>query len=213
MNELERVLVLAPHTDDAELGCGGTVARFIQEGKAVHYAVFSIAAKSLPAGWPEDTLVKEQRAAARALGFSEADLGRVRIFDFEVRTFPSHRQEILELLVQARNELRPDLVLLPSLHDVHQDHTTVAQEGIRAFKKTRVLGYELPWNNLTFDHQAYVTLAPDHVEAKARALDCYASQKHRGYVDAEYVWSLARVRGPDVNTTYAEAFEVYRWIL
>lgn len=212
MKDWKRILVLAPHTDDGEFGCGGTIARLVKRGQAVHYAVFSTAAKSLPPGLPADILAKEQVAAVRALGFTDADCERVRIFDFEVRTFPSRRQDILELLIQMRNELHPDLVLLPSLHDIHQDHITVAQEGLRAFKQTTVLGYELPWNNLTFDKQAYVSLERHHVEAKVRALDCYRSQKHRGYANAEYVWSLVKTRGLDVNVEYAEVFEVYRWV-
>jgi LmbE family N-acetylglucosaminyl deacetylase len=212
MKEFGQILVLAPHTDDAEFGCGGTVARLVEEDRTVHYAVFSTAAKSLPPGWPQDTLAKEQMAAVRELGFTDADCERVRIFDFEVRVFPSRRQDILELLVQVRNELRPDLVLMPSLHDVHQDHVTVAQEGLRAFKQTTVLGYELPWNNLRFDKQAYVSLKQYHVEAKVRALNCYQSQKHRGYADAGYIESLAKAHGLDVNVAYAEVFEVYRWV-
>jgi LmbE family N-acetylglucosaminyl deacetylase len=213
MNTLKTVLILAAHTDDAEFGCGGTVARFREEGRTIHYMVFSTAIKSLPVGLPEDTLDREQRAAFCALGFSSADLERLRIFDFDVRTFPSRRQDILELLVVARNELQPDLVLLPSLHDIHQDHQTVAQEGLRAFKHTTVLGYELPWNNLSFNNQAFVALERRHVEAKARALSCYASQQHRGYANPDYVWGWAQTRGISANCAYAETFEVYRWMI
>ena len=55
----KRILVLAPHTDDGELGCGGAVARFLEEGREVYQAVFSAAARSLPEGLPSDTLVRE----------------------------------------------------------------------------------------------------------------------------------------------------------
>lgn len=212
MNEFDQVLVLAPHADDAEFGCGGTVARLIEEGRTVHYAVFSQAVRSLPAGFPQDTLRKELEAARRALGFTDVDADRVHVFDFQVRTFPTYRQEILELLIELRDEIQPDLVLLPSLHDIHQDHATVAQEGIRAFKRTTILGYELPWNNLTFNHQVYIPLRKRHIEAKVQALSCYESQKHRNYANVDYIWSLARTRSIDVNVEYAEVFEVYRWI-
>jgi LmbE family N-acetylglucosaminyl deacetylase len=174
--------------------------------------VFSHAVRSLPEGFPRDTLVRELEAARQALGFSDQDADRVHVNDFDVRTFPTHRQEILELLIELRDQIRPDLVLLPSLHDIHQDHATVAQEGIRAFKRTTILGYELPWNNLTFNHQVYVPLQQRHIEAKARALSCYQSQKHRNYANVEYIWSLAKTRSIDVNVEFAEVFEVYRWI-
>ena len=64
----ERVLVLAPHTDDGEFGCGGTIARLLDGGADVRYVAFSIATKSLPEGFPPDTLAKEVRAATAAIG-------------------------------------------------------------------------------------------------------------------------------------------------
>jgi LmbE family N-acetylglucosaminyl deacetylase len=213
MNDFESILVLAPHADDAEFGCGGTIARFLEEGRDVYYAVFSKAVRSLEENLPEDTLIQELTAARQALGFTAIDTERVHVFDFEVRTFPVYRQEILEILIEMRDQIQPDLVLLPSLHDIHQDHATVAQEGIRAFKRTTILGYELPWNNLSFSHQVYVSLRRRHIEAKARALSCYESQKHRNYANVEYIWSLAKTRSIDVDVEYAEVFEAYRWIL
>ena len=76
------------------------------------------------------------------------------VHDFDVRTFPDHRQAILELLIEIWNDWQPDCVFQPSLHDVHQDHQTIAQEGLRAFKRTTILGYEIPWNNFDFSYQA-----------------------------------------------------------
>ena len=66
---------------------------------------------------------------------------------------------------------------MPALVDLHQDHKTIAEEGLRAFKRTTVLAYEIPWNNLNFSHQAYVRLEPRHVEKKVDALACYARQR------------------------------------
>lgn len=213
MNKFDQILVLAPHADDAEVGCGGTIARFLEEGSTIHYMVFSTAAKSLPPEFPEDTLRKEQTAAFLALGFSEDDLDRLNILHFDVRTFPSRRQYILELLILAKLGINPDLVLMPSLNDIHQDHQTVAQEGIRAFKHSTVLGYELPWNNLTFNCQAFVALKFNHTEAKRKAVRCYESQQHRISMSSSHIWSLAEIRGVSAHCEYAEAFEVYRWMI
>ena len=129
-----------------------------------------------------------------------------------MRTFPAHRQEILEILIRLKEEIQPELVILPSVHDIHQDHHTVAMEGLRAYKRTTILGYELPWNNYTFDHQVYVPLEEGHIKAKVQALKCYESQQHRNYANEDYIWSLARTRGIDINSAYAEVFELYRWI-
>ena len=83
-------------------------------------------------------------------------------------------------------------------------------EGLRAFKRTTILGYEIPWNNFDFAYQAYVALEKRHLERKVAALAKYASQQHRRYADPEYVWNLARVHGINVNRDYAECFQVYR---
>ena len=205
-----RALVLAPHTDDGEFGCGGTIARLVEAGAEVHYHAFSSASRSLPEGFPADTLVHEARDATTALGI---DPERVSIHDFDVRTFPTVRQEILEILVAANAEIAPDVVLMPSLGDIHQDHETIAREGMRAFKRTTLLGYEIPWNCFAFRRDAYVALEPRHLDAKVTALGHYRSQQHRNYANEEYIRNLARTHGIESGRELAEVFEVYRWIL
>ena len=209
IERFSNVLVLAPHTDDGEFGCGGTMARLIESGSRVTYAAFSTAAKSVPEGFPRDILKHEVRAATGVLGIREDDL---RVFDFEVRTFPTVRQDILEEMIVLQQELDPDCVFTPALVDLHQDHKTVAEEGLRAFKRTTVLAYEIPWNNLNFNHQAYVHLEQRHVDKKVEALACYASQGHRNYTREDYIRNVAFTRGIDVGCDFAEVFEVYRWI-
>jgi N-acetylglucosamine malate deacetylase 1 len=202
-----RALVLAPHTDDGEFGCGGTMARLAEAGCEVRYVAFSIATRSLPTGFPPDTLAREVREATFELGIPESCL---TVHDFDVRTFPDRRQDILELLVSLWEDYRPDIVFQPSVHDVHQDHQTVAQEGLRAFKRTTILGYEIPWNNFDFSYGAYVALEERHVQRKVAAVARYASQQHRRYANEEYVWNLAKVHGTNVNRPFAEVFQVYR---
>jgi len=203
----ERVLVLAPHTDDGEFGAGGTMARLVEEGADVRYVAFSIATRSLPEGFAPDALAREVKEATAELGIPPDNL---TVHDFDVRTFPQRRQDILELLVALWEEWRPDAVFQPSLRDIHQDHQVIAAEGLRAFKRTTIFGYEIPWNNFDFSYQAYVSLAQSHVERKMAALAKYASQQHRRYCDAEYIRNVARTHGINVNREYAEVFEVYR---
>jgi LmbE family N-acetylglucosaminyl deacetylase len=209
VNGWRRALVLAPHTDDGEFGCGGTMARLVEEDAEVRYVAFSIATRSLPEGFAPDTLAREVGEATAELGIPAEHL---TVHDFDVRTFPDHRQEILELLIELWNDWEPDVVFQPSLHDIHQDHQTIAAEGRRAFKRTTSLGYEIPWNNLDFAYQAYLALERRHVERKEAALARYASQQHRRYANPEYVWNLARTHGINVNREYAEVFQVYRLI-
>jgi len=206
----KKILVLAPHTDDGEFGCGGTMARLLAEGCEVHYAAFSSAEKSLPPGADPQLLVKELTAAMRSLGVSEQ---RLHILDYAVRDFPQHRQAILDDMLQLRAAIDPDLVLLPSVNDTHQDHLTVAQEGFRAFKDRTILGYEIPWNNRTFNTESFVLLDRKYIDAKVTALLCYKSQLDRFYANESFIRSLAVTRGTQIGAPYAEAFEVVRWVI
>lgn len=210
MIEKKRILVLAPHTDDGEFGCGGSIAKFIEEGSHVYYVAFSIAEESVPDGFPKNILDLEVREATGILGIPSANLIVLR---YSVRKFSYVRQEILEDLVRIKKDIRPDLVILPSPHDLHQDHHTVAVEGMRAFKQVSMLGYEVPWNNMTFNNQAFVKLKKSHLELKIKALEAYKSQSGRSYATADFVRSLAVTRGIQIGTEYAEAFEVMRYVV
>ena len=148
ITKFKNVYVLAPHTDDGELGAGGFISKLIEEGANVYYFAFSTAEKSVPDGFADDILSVEVKKATSKLGIKKEN---VIIYNYEVGKLNYARQEILEDLINHRKKLRPDLVLMPSLNDIHQDHSTIAQEGLRAFKNTTVLGYELIWNNLTFN--------------------------------------------------------------
>ena len=204
-----RVLVLAPHTDDGELGCGGTISRMVEEGREVYYAAFSTAAESVPPPFPPNILEKEVREGTKVLGIPAANL---LVYKYRVRHLPDMRQEILEELVRMKSEIDPATVFLPSAKDLHQDHQTIHLEGLRAFKTVTVLGYELPWNNLSFDYRHFCVLTRAHVQTKVAALRCYQSQQHRPYTQEDFIWSWARTRGGQIMVEYAEAFDVLRWV-
>jgi LmbE family N-acetylglucosaminyl deacetylase len=205
-----RVLVLAPHTDDGEFGCGGSISKWIDEKKDVYYIAFSSAEKSVPEGRPKDILKKEIREATKVLGMKKENL---ILLNYPVREFPGYRQEILEDMIKLGEKLKPELVLLPSTQDTHQDHQTVSQEGFRAFKKISIIGYEMPYNNLNFSTNLFVTLEEEHIDRKIAALKCYKSQLNRIYANDDFVRGLARVRGTQIGVGYAEVFEVIRWVI
>jgi len=205
-----RILALAPHADDVALGAGGTVAKWIEEGKEIFHVSFSNCEKSVPESLPKDILEREVKGATEVLGLASKNS---YIYKFEVRRFPEFRQDILEIMIDLREKLKPDLVLIPSLKDVHQDHQTIAAEGTRAFKNINILGYELPWNIMIFSPQLFVTLGKKHLDKKMQAISCYQSQNHRRYVSEEILFGLARTRGVQIDCDYAEAFEAIRCIL
>src|SRR5688500_2258387 len=128
------VVVLAPHTDDETLGCGGTIAKFIEAGRDVDVFAFSCGSSN----------ESEFKSACRVLKATP------HVLNFKTREFPAVRQAILDKLIEIRKEFKPSIVFLPATSDVHQDHQVISQEGIRAFKHATIYGYEAPWNSFTF---------------------------------------------------------------
>lgn len=204
------VLILAPHTDDGELGCGGTIARLIREGHEVHYVAFCNCDESLPDGLAPGTLRDEVMRATKVLGIPAE---RVSVLDFPVRHLAQHRQAVLQRMVELSRDLEPQLVFCPTREDLHQDHGLVAVEALRAFKARTILGYEMPWNNITFDANFLVTLTDEDMDLKVAALAEYESQKHRPYITERFIRGLAHSRGVTIGRELAEAFTLYRGVL
>lgn len=210
MTPFHKILVLSAHTDDAELGCGASIAKWIKQGKEILYIAFSAAEESVPKEFPNDTLRKEVMESTSKLGIA---YDHVRILNYRVRRFPEFRQNVLNDLIQVKEEFQPDLVLIPSKQDIHQDHQVVTMEGVRAFKFNTILSYELPWNCLEFHNVCYSRLDEEHVMKKLEALKCYVTQAHRAYFNKDFIYGLAVTRGVQSNTAFAECFEVIRWML
>ena len=208
-----KILILSPHTDDAELGCGGAIAKFIEEKHKILWIVFSTAEESLPKGSPKDTLKKEFLKVVKNLGLNEKNY---KIHNFKVRHLQENRQDVLEELIKVRDEFKPELVIIPSLNDYHQDHQVVANEAVRAFKtNASIIGYELPWNHVSFDTNLFIKLDEKHMNKKFELIKNYKTQFEEGrkYFSKEYVFGLAKVRGIQCNSDYAEAFEIIRWMM
>lgn len=205
----ETILILAPHTDDGELGCGATIAKHIEKGNEVFYVAFSSCTQSLPLELERDTLIHECYEATNALGIKKEN---VIFHDFEVRKFPAFRQEILEELVLLNKKIKPSAVYIPAANDIHQDHHTIYAEALRAFKGCNIFGYELPWNNTRFQPIYFESVSNAQIKVKSEALMLYQSQQHRKYMNELFIQSLAVVRGIQGNTQLAEAFEIYQYV-
>ena len=208
LSSFKNVYVLSPHTDDGELGAGGTIAKLNELGANIYYFAFSTAEKSVPEGFNRNILKTEVLEATNELGIPKKN---VCLYEYEVRKLSYFRQEILESLIYHREKIYPDLVLMPNLNDIHQDHMTISNEGLRAFKNTTILGYELIWNNLKFNTTSYVGLNKKHIQKKINSLKKYKSQAQKSYFDSEFIFSLAKTRGTQFGVELAECFEVVRW--
>ena len=207
LSQFKRALVLAPHTDDGEFGCGATISKLAELECEVYYVAFSACKKSLRPELPKDTLITEVKEATSILGIKPENL---ILKEYQVRTFNYHRQDILQDMIELRNEINPDLVFMPARNDIHQDHGTIAQEGLRAYKFSSILCYEIPWNNLSFTTSAFVSLERKHLDRKLEALRAYKSQAHRPYANEEFIRGFAKTRGVQISQEYAEAFEALR---
>jgi len=203
-----KVLILSPHTDDAELGCGGTISKLIEKGYEIYVVIFSTCEKSLPIGFESGTLKKESTDSLTSLNISKDN---IIYLDYDVRLFNYRRQDILDDIIKIKLSIEPDMVFIPSVDDYHQDHKTIAEEGIRCFKNNcTILSYELIWNNTGFKNQLYFTLSEKNIEDKIKSLSMYKSQSNRKYTSPDFIRSLAKVRGVQNGVEMAEAFEVIR---
>ena len=198
----KRVLALAPHTDDIELGCGGFLSKLKKQSAEIDAIAFS-EAQPLSTGNPVNEFIE---------AMSVIDTGGC-FLDFKPRYFHEQRQEILDLMWNWNKNNDYDLVLCPSSYDHHQDHRVIYEECFRAFKKTTIFGYEMPWNNRTFSTHIFVKLKKENLDDKFKMLDCYKTQGERAFMSKDYIFDIARTRGLQVGCEYSECYEAIRIVL
>lgn len=196
------ILFLGAHPDDIELGCGAFIAEI--SGKANLYCMtFSDNQKN-----PElQHLVPEHQHSMRVLGLAE---GQVELGAFETRRFPDARQEILEKMLELRRRLHPEVVFVHTPQDIHQDHITVTQEALRAFRGTTVLGFDVLRSSYGFFPHFLVEVSPESLEKKIAALEQYTTYANRYYFSPEVIRSTAIRHGALAERPYAEGFDIIR---
>lgn len=199
------ILVVAPHLDDVELGMGGTLNRICRSNpKSIHYLGLS-----LPPNVDKDNYMDEFWESNKNYNIPKENY----IFKtFDPRDLFSNRLDILQLMYDLNKKISPDLVFIPNSQDVHQSHQAVHQEGVRVFKNSTILGYELPWNSIKMNMDVFITLDKEDVEAKQEAINSFKSQFNRTFFENNILSSLAEVRGKQVNKLYAECFELIRMV-
>jgi len=211
LTEPELALIIAPHTDDGELGAGAVMAKLAGRGVHVHYLALSTGHPGRGASYDECF------AALDALGIfnnAEGEAGRrLRVLDFKARRFTDYRQEILDTFVQANLERPWTWVFGPSGYCRHQDHQVVHAEMARAFPTSTVLGYWTP-DAAGFIGQLRIPVEERHVKAKLAALERYKSQAARDYMQPVVTWGRAAMDAIGLGEIgrYAEAFEVVRLV-
>jgi LmbE family N-acetylglucosaminyl deacetylase len=207
---LEKYLFIGAHPDDIELGAGATIAKATQASIECHALVFSDCHETLNHAIDDQKkLILESQRALVVLGLEPRN---IHFLNFQVRNFASVRQEILQHLIDKSRSEGYSRVYVPASSDMHQDHGVINVESMRAFKFCTLLGYELPWNGYKSDLRYFNILNIKHTHLKKLALQEFQSQHKRFYFDEEKIEVGLKFRGLQINSEYAEAFEVLRWI-
>lgn len=205
MTKNKNILIISPHTDDAELGCGSTIYKLNKKGYNLHYIAFSSCEDSVPKKYNKNILRNEVAKSTKILGIQNKNLN---ILNFKVREFDKHRQEILDIMINFKRNINPFIIFTTSINDIHQDHKVIYEETIRAFKFENLLSYEIPWNTKNFKPNLYVEIKMNEFSKKIKSLSQYKSQKFRRYFDNDFIKSQLLFRGIQSKFKLAEAFEI-----
>lgn len=197
------VLCLGAHSDDIEIGAGGTILSLIAAGVrlSVHWCVLS-------APGPR---AMEATSSAQAF-LRGAREHRIELGEFEDSYFPEQRRQIKQWLIGLRNRTAPDIVFTHARKDAHQDHREVNQLSWNLFRDHLMLEYEIPkWDGDLGQPNAYVALTNAVMDKKIALLhEHFGTQRSKDWFDRETFSGLARLRGMECRApeAYAEAFVV-----
>jgi N-acetylglucosamine malate deacetylase 1 len=129
---------------------------------------------------------------------------------FTTRVFPAARQEILEYFLSLRRDFKPDLIFVHSKQDVHQDHLTMTDEALRAFRGITVLGFDVVRSSYGFFPHFLVEVSEEDVNKKIEALSCYETYRDRYYFNSELTRSIMVRHGALAERPFAEGFDILR---
>jgi LmbE family N-acetylglucosaminyl deacetylase len=203
-----RVLCLGAHSDDLEIGCGGTILK-LAEGDTpldITWVVFS-ANEERRSEATESANVFLERVAKK----------EVMVNDFRDGFFPYIGGEIKEYFETLKKRLSPDLILTHYRHDLHQDHRVISELTWNTFRNHFILEYEIPkYDGDLGSPNAFVQLDESTSRRKIETiLAFFQTQEHRHWFSADLFMSLLRLRGMEsaAPTGYAEAFYCRKMVL
>lgn len=209
LSSLSPVLVIAPHCDDAELGCGGTIARLLGMGAKVTIATLTDRDANLPQS-AIDRTPTHMEEAGKVLA-NESDGLRLVHYQFPLYEFLTVRQKILREFERLREMVNPKCILATHGRDINQDHSVAMEEARRVFRGRTLLSYQILRSTYVFNPQVFVELTREQLDRKIASVQCYSTQSAKYYCRPEVIEANARIRGAMAECEYAEAFEV-EWI-
>ena len=222
----EKLLVVAPHSDDEVLGCGGLISKIKKEGGKVFVLIFNLGFEKNDTEESQDKRKQEVKEAMNALKVDDYHLVHEKADDNrELDTEPLH--SLIEIIESTSNvsleKISPTIVAIPTIFSHHQDHIHVHHACISALRPINspvsniVLSYEAPehsrWSaSGVFEPNLFVEI-DDVIENKIVAFNKYQSQIRPGGRDADNIRNQAKYRGQEVGKNLCEAFFVHRFIL
>jgi LmbE family N-acetylglucosaminyl deacetylase len=195
------LLCLGAHSDDIEIGCGGTILRLLSSYKRCHvtWVVFSAEGK------------RRNEAQASAGSFlKDARTKTIIIKRYKESFFPYRAEEIKKLFEQLKMQVSPDLILTHYRHDLHQDHRVICELTWNTFRNHQILEYEIPkYDGDLGQPNVYVPLSQKWCKEKVQYLtERFVTQSSKQWFTEDTFFSLLRLRGVEANAPekYAEAF-------
>jgi LmbE family N-acetylglucosaminyl deacetylase len=201
------VLCLGAHSDDIEIGCGGTILRLAQEhpGCSFHWVVFNA----------EGVREHEARRAAELFGGSCIKTSQFK--SFQDGFMPFVGADIKAMFEELKKQISPDLIFTHNRRDAHQDHRLLAEMTWNTFRDHFILEYEIPkYDGDLGQPSVFVPLGEETYQKKVRhLLEAFQSQRVKRWFEPETFSSLMRLRGMECNATsgYAEAFYCRKLVL
>jgi LmbE family N-acetylglucosaminyl deacetylase len=203
-----RLLFIGAHSDDIEIGCGGTAIELLTRypRAEVHWLVLSSGSER----------EHEARKAAGLL-LRKARKPRIEIHDFRNSFFPSQAAAIKERFEELKRSVSPDVIFSHYRDDLHQDHRIVGELTWNTFRDHMILEYEIPkYDGGLGSPAAFVPLKGATARRKVSVLmQVFATQREKSWFTADTFNGLMRLRGIECNAPsgYAEAFYVRKLVL
>lgn len=196
-----RVLCLGAHSDDIEIGCGGTILRMTAEMPSIEVRWVVLSARG--------TRKREVLASAKRF-LRSTSRKRVIVKQFKESFFPYVGDKIKAFFEQLKADFDPDLILTHCRHDLHQDHRVVNEFTWNTFRNHLILEYEIPkYDGDLGAPNTFMQLDESHCAEKVRNLmECFPSQLKRHWFTEDTFFALLRLRGVESGgaSRYAEAF-------
>lgn len=197
-----RVLFIGAHPDDIELGCGALIAHIVPTTDVMCVTLSDNQKNPLLTNLPQ-----EHYRSMAVLGVPEKN---VVLGPFETRRFPEFRQEILEYMIQLNRSYNPEIVFVHTKADIHQDHGTITEEALRAFRGTTVLGFDVLRSSYGFFPNFLVEVSEADVDCKIAALREYKTYESKYYFDAQIQRATMIRHGALAERPFAEGFDILR---